>query len=356
MIKTDFSNIPKQIEDKIGRNLHKVKNHPIEIVTTNIINYFKTLKDYQFTIFDDLSPYVSIEDNFDKLLIPKDHVARSKSDTYYVNENTVLRTHTSAHQNELLSLGHDSFIVIGDVYRKDEIDKSHYPVFHQMEILSLVNDDVNPELELKKVLTGLVNHLFNNCEFRINDDYFPFTHPSFEIEVKYEGNWLEILGCGVVKEEILLNNGRNKKAFAIGLGIERLAMLFFEIPDIRYMWSTHERFMSQFANGQNVKFKPYSELPSVIKDISFYLHEDKWINENNFFEYVRGMSGELLENVKLIDTFYNKKLDKHSRAYRMTYSPNDPAYTNPSDFTDLINDIQNKIRKDIEQVINVKLR
>jgi phenylalanyl-tRNA synthetase alpha chain len=366
-LRTSFSNVPNQIGNKIGRNLHKQKDHPIELVCRKIIDYFINLDTYKFKVFDDLDPFVKIEDNFDKLLLSKDHPARSKSDTYYVSEEIVLRTHTSAHQNQLLAKGEESFLVIGDVYRKDEIDKSHYPVFHQMEILTLVDDDKDPVSELKKMLTGLVNTLFYNCEFRINDDYFPFTDPSFEVEVMYMGNWLEILGCGVVHEQIMKNNGlNNRRAFAIGLGMERLAMIFFEIPDIRYMWSTHERFIDQFANcdlnDQYNKFKPYSELPSITKDISFYLPDNsldadkKWILENDFFEYIRGVSGELLENVALMSTFYNDKVKKDSRAYRMTYSPNDPKYTNPSTFTEDINNIQTELRNDIEKVLNIELR
>ena len=362
--KTDFCNIPKTIEDKIGRNLHKQKNHPIEIVKRRILDYFLNLPNYKFSIFEDLSPFVTVEDNFDKLLIKKDHPARSKSDTYYVNEQILLRTHTTAHQNELLAQGQTSFIVIGDVYRKDEIDKSHYPVFHQMEMLTIVDKDIKPEEELKRILAGLVNHLFPNCTFRFNPDYFPFTNPSFETEVMYMEKWLEILGCGVVEKQILLNNGlEDKEAIAVGLGIERLAMIFFEIPDIRYLWSTHEKFLDQFANGDiNVKFKPYSELPSQSRDISFYLPDNsldkdsKWIYENDFFEYIRCLSGELMEQVVLLSTFHNQKINKHSRAYRMTYSPNDPKYKNPADFTIMVNEIQNEIRTGIEAKLGIQLR
>jgi phenylalanyl-tRNA synthetase alpha chain len=131
--RTEYSNIGPSIEAKIGRNLHNKKNHPIEIIKRKIYEYFNELDGYDFAKFDDLPPYVNVSDNFDKLLIPKDHPARSRSDTYYINKDTVLRTQTSAHQNELLAQGHQNFLVTGDVYRKDEIDKSHYPVFHQME-------------------------------------------------------------------------------------------------------------------------------------------------------------------------------------------------------------------------------
>jgi len=138
-------------------------------------------------MFDNLSPIVDVSDNFDKLLIPKNHPARSKSDTYYITDEKVLRTQISAHQNELLEKGYKSFLVTGDVYRKDEINTTHYPIFHQMELLTLIEDDIDPEKELKNLLSGLVEYLFPNCKYKYNDDYFPFTNPSYEIEVEYNG-------------------------------------------------------------------------------------------------------------------------------------------------------------------------
>jgi phenylalanyl-tRNA synthetase alpha chain len=87
----------------------------------------------KFSIFDDLSPIVSTEDCFDAMLVPKDHVSRKPTDTYYLNTNTVLRTHTSAHEAPMLRNNIKSFLITGDVYRRDEIDASHYPVFHQVE-------------------------------------------------------------------------------------------------------------------------------------------------------------------------------------------------------------------------------
>lgn len=87
-----------------------------------------------------MSPIVSIENNFDVLNVPKDHVSRSKSDTYYINDTHLLRTHTSAHQRDLLASGINNFVVFGDVYRRDEIDRFHYPVFHQMEAVGMLGD------------------------------------------------------------------------------------------------------------------------------------------------------------------------------------------------------------------------
>lgn len=371
--KTNFCNITKSIEEKLGKNIYKLKNHPIEIVKNEIYKYFTNLKNYKFNIFEDLSPFVSVEDNFDKLLIPKDHPARSKSDTYYLNENTVLRTHTSAHQNELLLKGNKCFIVAGDVYRKDEIDRYHYPVFHQIEGVVVFDKDnqdnqdnqdkrVNLEKELKFLLSGLVEHLFPNCEYRFNDDYFPFTHPSFEIEVKYMDKWMEILGCGVMRPEILENCGmKGCTGIAFGLGLERITLKMFDIPDIRYIWSNHSKFLDQFTDGKIVKFKPFSKVDNIHKDISFWINDnkinnDKWIEENDFYEIIRELSNDMIEKVDLLDKFYHEKKNKHSRTFRIIYSSNDPSLTSPSIFNETVNKYQENIRKIISERLQVELR
>lgn len=360
--KTAFCNIPKSIEDKLNKNLHNKPNHPIEIIKQHIYNHFKSQDKYKFHIFDDLNPIVSVEDNFDKLLIPKDHPARGKSDTYYVNENQVLRTHTSAHQNELLAQGHTSFLVSGPVYRKDEIDARHYPVFHQMELLTLIDNKDDPVTELKRILSSLVEYLFPGCEYRFNPDYFPFTDPSFEIEVKFNGQWLEVLGCGVVQPKILENNClHNKKGVAFGLGLERLAMILFDIHDIRYFWVDDDKFLGQFKDGINSVFKPYSLLDEVKRDISFWIPDeqlsgdtgyprDKWLNENNFFELIRENSNDIIKNVILFDPFYHEKKKKHSRAYRITYMPVDPKLKDPAEFVLIVNTLHKKLGELISQL------
>ena len=340
------SNITKSIYEKMNRNIHNTKNHPIEIVKNKIYNYFGD----SFEKFDNLSSKVNVLDNFDKLLIPKTHPARSFSDTYYFDENTCLRTHTSAHQNELLSKGYKKFLVTGDVYRKDEIDSSHYPVFHQMEGVCVVEDNQDVKEEFINTIKGLVEFLFPGCEYRFNDDYFPFTNPSFEVEVKFNGEWLEILGGGIVQNEILKNNNlENKKAWAFGLGLESLAMILFKIPDIRYFWTTDERFLNQFKSGEIIEFKEYSKYPPCHKDISFWLNED--YNYNNFCEIVREMGGDFVENISLIDNFTNSKTNKTSHCYRITYRSNDRSLTNEE--VDLV---QNKVRNLIQNELNLELR
>lgn len=340
------SNITDSIRQKMNRNIHNQKNHPIEIIKRKIYEFFGD----DFEKFDNLSPEVKIEDNFDKLLIPKDHPARATSDTYYVDSETVLRTHTSAHQNELLNKGYTKFLVTGDVYRKDEIDSSHYPVFHQMEGVCIMEDDKDEEGEFLKVLDGLIKHLFPGCEYRVNQDYFPFTHPSLEIEVKFNGQWLEIMGGGIVQDKILEQNGIfNKKAWAFGLGLERLAMILFKIPDIRYFWTEDERFINQFSSGEIIEFKEYSKYPPCIKDISFWINDE--YNFNNFCEIVRELGGDIIEEINKIDEFTNSKTNKTSHCYRIVYRSNDRSLTNEE-----VDEIQNKIRIESTEKLCLELR
>lgn len=245
----DFTNVTPRILEKIGRNLHNEQNHPLWIIKERIKQHFYS--SYMgrwgnplFSVHDNLSPVVTVEQNFDSLLIPPDHPSRKKGDNYYINRKTMLRAHTSAHQRELVSAGLDAFLLAGDVYRRDEIDSSHYPVFHQMEGVRLFTNHelfssveggdslslFDPmgrrtpqkqeehsleavkllEFNLKTTLTRLMQHLFTpDVEVRWVDCYFPFTHPSFELEILFRGEWLEVLGCGVMEQQLLKSGTAN---------------------------------------------------------------------------------------------------------------------------------------------------
>ena len=342
-----INNIPPNITSKVGKNLYTISNHPICIIKQKIYDFF----DGKREIFEDLNPYVDIQMNFDDLLISEDHPSRSKSDTFYFNERTVLRTHTSAHQNNLLVKGHRRFLVTGDVYRKDEIDSSHYPVFHQTEGVCIFENGEDALEELKTTLGGLVEHLFPGCEYRFNDDTFPFTDPSCEVEVKFNNKWLEVLGAGVVHQDIMYNCGiGDKTGWAFGLGLERLAMVLFQIPDIRYFWTIDDRFLKQFDNGgEGVIFIPYSKYPPCKRDISFWL-SDKF-NYNDFCEIIRELGRDLVEEIELVDEFKRKSDNKESKCYRITYRSNDRSLTNEE-----IDSIQNNARKQIEENLQVEIR
>ncbi|XP_074313168.1 phenylalanine--tRNA ligase, chloroplastic/mitochondrial-like [Silene latifolia] len=354
------NNIPYSIFSKLGVQLHKRDQHPLGIIKNAIHDYFDKNYSKKFEKFDDLCPIVSVKDNFDDVLVPADHVSRSYNDTYYVDSQTVLRCHTSAHQAELLRHGHTNFLVTGDVYRRDSVDSTHYPVFHQMEGVCVFSpgdwetsgSDATSYTakDLKKCLEGLACHLFGTVEMRWVDTYFPFTSPSFELEIYFQEKWLEVLGCGVMEREILKRSGKPENyAWAFGLGLERLAMVLFDIPDIRLFWSTDERFISQFSKGQlGVKFKPFSKFPPCYKDMTFWLNDS--FTENNLCEVVRGIGGDLVEEVRLIDNFTNKK-GMTSHCYRIVYRSMERNLTDEE-----INELQSKVIEEVKHKLNVVLR
>ncbi|XP_065876657.1 phenylalanine--tRNA ligase, chloroplastic/mitochondrial [Euphorbia lathyris] len=354
------NNVTDAIFSKLGMQLHLRNQHPLGILKNAVYEYFDTTYSGKYEKFDDLSPLVSLKQNFDDVLIPADHVSRSYNDTYYVDSQTVLRCHTSAHQAEFLRAGHTHFLVTGDVYRRDSIDSTHYPVFHQMEGFRVIFPDEweasgldatsYAAQDLKTCLEGLARHLFGDVQMRWLDTHYPFTNPSFELEIYYKDDWLEVLGSGVTAQEMLKKNGRpNNVAWAFGLGLERLSMVLFDIPDIRLFWSSDERFTSQFSSGQlGVKFKPFSKYPPCYKDMSFWINES--FTENNLCEIIRGIAGDLVEEVKLIDNFTNKE-GKASHCYRITYRSMERSLTDEE-----INKLQLNVREQVESKLKVVLR
>lgn len=205
-------NVPPQIEEMMKRKLYNVENHPISILSNMVNNYFQTQKitdleiqGEKFVMESDFNPLVDTKKCFDDVLVPKDHVSRQPSDTYYFDENTVLRPHTSAHQIEMIKGGNNAFLVLGDVYRRDTVDKTHYPAFHQMEGVRIFDyDQIGAknydhakqiaEEDLKQTLTGLSSYIFGDVERRWMPENFPFTDPSLELEIYYQQHWMEILG------------------------------------------------------------------------------------------------------------------------------------------------------------------
>ncbi len=140
-----WTNVTPGVLDRIGQNLHNKAHHPLHLIRLRIQNYFYSsfINRYGsplFAVFDNISPVVSAYQNFDSLLVPANHPSRAQTDTYYINSECLLRSHTSAHQEELIRMGFDAFLLVGDVYRRDTIDRSHYPVFHQMEGVRLFTD------------------------------------------------------------------------------------------------------------------------------------------------------------------------------------------------------------------------
>lgn len=247
------TNVTPAILAKLPLRLHTQKLHPLSTLRSLIESQYP-----DFTHLSSFSPLVTPFKNFDELSFPQDHPGRAVTDSYYVNKDMMLRTHTSAHEVEVFRRGETKWLLTADVYRRDEIDGSHYPVFHQMEGAcifdanaasmkeveeentrlsqqlarsNIIIEDVphisptNPPQpthdprhseivaqNLKLSLNTLMLRLFggvagasseNPLRVRWIEAYFPFTSPSFEVEVFFQGKWLEILGSGVVRQATL---------------------------------------------------------------------------------------------------------------------------------------------------------
>mmetsp|Transcript_15892 Transcript_15892/g.23935 ORF Transcript_15892/g.23935 Transcript_15892/m.23935 type:complete len:405 (+) Transcript_15892:49-1263(+) len=367
-----MNNVSTVVAEKVGRNLHLQPNHPLHIIKTKVESYCQEYsiqnKQSQFSIFDKESPIADTKSCFDDLLVPPDHVSRSRSDTYYIDESTVLRTHTSAHQCQLIRAGEQAFLCSGDVYRRDEIDSSHYPVFHQMEGVRIFTPEelsagittaekkMIIEEDLKKILTGLAISLFGDVEMRWKEDYFPFTNPSFELEILFNGNWLEVLGCGVIHDQVMINADKpSDMGWAFGLGLERLAMVLFDIPDIRLFWSQDSRFLEQFKDGQINKFIPFSKYPFCYKDVSFWIPAPdgtkEAYHENYVYELIRCEAGDIVEKVEKFDDFVHPKTKRHSQAFRVTYRDMSRSLTNEE-----VDEVQWRVRDSLVKSLGVELR
>lgn len=390
----EYTNVTPKILSFIGINNHNRRGHPLNLFKQRLVDFFYDhfrgrTGNPIFSIYDKINPVVTTNENFDSLLVPKDHPSRNKTDSYYLNKTHMLRAHCTAHQSELIKMGLDNFVVFGDVYRRDEIDATHYPVFHQADgvhiftpnELELIygtnvnvfdNDKNNSNNEkqgvyskeaneivtdhLKKTLVTMIKKVFGEeIEYRWVSEYFPFTHPSFELEINYNGQWIEALGCGVIRHEILKNAGAgNRIGWAFGLGLERLAMPFYSIPDIRLFWSKDSGFLNQFQNlpkDGRMKYKPISIYPQCINDISFWLPKEKPYCSNDFYELVGNYGGQLVEQVKLIDQFKHPKTGNVSHCYRIVYRHLEKTLSQAE-----VNEVHKLIEINATQILGVKLR
>ncbi len=315
--------------------------------------------------FDEIKIPEIIETNvlFDLFNMPEGHPARSESDTYYVNKDNVLRTHDTVFWYYYLN--HPDIkkrienketlgaICYGKVYRKDEIDRRHMNVFHQFGGLLIAPDEkqtITPE-DLKSTLAEIAISVFGNINFRFYDHNFPYTDPSFEMEAEINGQWIEMLGSGMVRKTVLSNLGlEGYHGWAFGFGLERLAIASMQLPDIRLPWSEDPRVTKQLKLGQ--KFVEVSKYPPIVRDISFIVKND--FVPNDYFDFVRETAPGLIEEVSLIDKYENADkfgADKISYAYRITYRSLDKTLTSEE-----IDDLHKKLETETAKVFEAQIR
>ena len=244
-----LNEVPEKIDlDVPARHHNNGSHHPISLIIKKIENIFL---EYGFDIHD--GPEIETEHyNFESLNIAKNHPARDMHDTFYFDSQLLLRTHTSSVQIHAMETSNAPFRVLapGRVYRCDS-DPTHSPMFHQIEGLC-VDTDITFS-NLKWILNNFIKEFFNSksIKTRFRPSYFPFTEPSAEMDIMFNGKWLEVLGCGMVHPNVLKNVNIDPKkysGFAFGLGIERFAMLAYQIKDLRIFFENDINFLEQFKN------------------------------------------------------------------------------------------------------------
>jgi phenylalanyl-tRNA synthetase alpha chain len=187
--------------------------------------------------------------NFTALNIPEHHPARDMQDTFYLGDGRLLRTHTSPVQIRYMENNPPPVRVVapGRVYRRDAVDATHSPVFHQVELLAL--DEGLDFSHLRGTVTTFLQQFFGDLPVRFRASYFPFTEPSAEVDVQWRGRWLEVMGCGMVDPAVIRGMGLDPErwsGFAAGLGVERFCMVRHGIDDIRRLFTGDLRFLEQF--------------------------------------------------------------------------------------------------------------
>ncbi len=240
-----------------GRSVRSGRVHPVIQIRREICDIFATMG---FSVVD--GPEVELDYyNFEALNMPPDHPARDMQDTFYIEDNIVLRTHTSPVQVRVMEKIKPPVRILspGRVYRRDS-DVSHTPMFHQIEGL-LVDKNVS-FADLKGILTAFLKKVFGaDTTLRFRPSFFPFTEPSAEVDICCvicggkgcrvcgQTGWLEILGSGMVDPAVFENVGYDSEeysGFAFGMGLERIAMLKYGISDIRLLFENDIRFLKQF--------------------------------------------------------------------------------------------------------------
>jgi len=222
------------------------RTHPLTAMTDRMIDI---LVGMGYTVAD--GPEIETDYyNFEALNTPADHPARDMQDTFYLPDGHLLRTHTSSVQIRYMGDNEPPIRIVapGRVFRRDTVDATHAATFHQLEILAV--DEGLTFTDLRGTLRVFLESVFGeDLPVRFRASYFPFTEPSAEVDVQWQGKWLEVMGCGMVDPNVLKAVGYDPEVytgFAAGLGIERFAMVLHQIDDVRRFYANDLRFLRQF--------------------------------------------------------------------------------------------------------------
>ncbi len=321
-------------------DLSKKEGSPVKAITERVIN-LPSLKNLDLIKTPEV---ITPEIVFDLFNFPKDHPARTASDSYFIDENHILRPHTSLMWKYYLDIpevrqrletnGSIGVLSYGKCYRRDEIDWQHYNILHQIDGFFVIRKDIKTldQKDLEAILIEVCEALYGkDVKYKFVVDHFPYTDPSVEMNIELNGQLIEILGAGIAHPNVIKNLGIDPEkynAWAFGFGSDRLAMIKQQIPDIRLLYSEDERVTKQLANLDHV-FEAVSKYPPITRDISFIVNKD--FDLNAYYELIREIAGtEMTEEVKLLDTYENEEKfgkDKISYTFRTVYRSLDRTLT-----------------------------
>jgi phenylalanyl-tRNA synthetase alpha chain len=284
--------------------------HAIKMVYERIAKYMRSSHPQSDVRVYRKDPVVTVEDNYDNLLIAADNISRSSTYTHYIDQTHILRTHTSAHLpgilRELAGQGDWEDVVIllpGLAYRRDVSDKKHVSEVHMLEMWRVVKNVARQPItkdDLLAVVRGIAATAAPGWQLRIIDTSHPYTEGGIEVNAVRGDRDIEILECGLIKAEILERAGLDPKAhsgWALGMGLDRLVMTLKGIPDIRYLRSANPKIAEQMAN-----LEPYHEVskqPAIKRDLSYCVPQ-RYVEED-ISDDIRQALGDKLDTLESVE-------------------------------------------------------
>lgn len=263
----EWTNITPRFESFVGANLYQKRNHPLKLTLEGVDSFFKKW----FVENVDSNIELPLCKNMQPIVPNLSSTKEAK--TFYVSRDLMLRTNAIQHEIKYLKSGIDHFMMVVDLYRRCQMDSDHFPAFHRMNIIrTMYANDSQPESssqqlntaleeEQKAALVEFVRHLFgNDVKYRWTERNLASTDPSWIFEIWHFDNWHRISGCGAIRQEIFNKSDRpNRAGWEISIGLDRLAMILYNIFDIRLLWNADKSFLRQFEP------KVIAEIPTVAK-------------------------------------------------------------------------------------------
>lgn len=302
------------------------EQHAVKMVCDKIISYMRDAHQHSDVRVYRRDPIVTVADNYDNLLIAEDNISRSSTYTHYVDNTHILRTHTTAQipgiLRELAATRNDWRDVVillpGLAYRRDVSDKKHVGEVHMLEMWRIVKNSGRKPIvkdDLLEVVRGVAKAAAPVWKLRIENSPHPYTNQGIEVNAVHGERDIEILECGLIKEQILENAGLDPTEYsgwALGMGLDRLVMTLKDVPDIRYLRSTNPKIAEQMTNLDT--YVEVSNQPAIRRDLSYcvptaYVDEDI----SSDIRSALGQSVDALEEVEILSTTAYKDLPQKIR-------------------------------------------